>query len=392
MNDYVADAVSPYLARMKPTGGPNVQAICPFHEDPSSSTPSFSMNMDNGLWQCFGCDKRGNLYQFLTAMNVPRAKIKKIVGPVRQRAKKVELDTKRKWKGRFRRKPFEGERVLPDGILGLYDYAPIKLLEAGFDENILRTIGVGFDKSLRRITFPIRDLYGSLVGISGRARDGVEPRYRVYEGGYKGHDGGWVPGDFGADFDELFPDYHINNRNFCWNAHRAWRYIENAPRNTPLIIVEGFKACMWVEQQGWPNVVALMGTSISGAQIDVVNHIADGHIVLLLDNGYGGMVGRWKVGQALRKSRSLITVASLPEDVDQPDDGSQETLARSIENPRRYERWLTETWRTWCQETGVHVDRPLDAHRVAEVAEVDDFGTGPATTKFLRQGKLAFPS
>ena len=61
MNEQVMDAVAPYLLRVKKSGGPNIQAICPFHEDEHRSTPSFSVNTDNGLWQCFGCGEAGDV-------------------------------------------------------------------------------------------------------------------------------------------------------------------------------------------------------------------------------------------------------------------------------------------------------------------------------------------
>jgi DNA primase len=35
---------------------------CPFHED---SEPSFSVNVETNLWQCFGCGKGGDAIRFI---------------------------------------------------------------------------------------------------------------------------------------------------------------------------------------------------------------------------------------------------------------------------------------------------------------------------------------
>jgi len=38
--------------------GVNALLLCPFHQE---STPSFSIHLNDGLWQCFGCGERGGL-------------------------------------------------------------------------------------------------------------------------------------------------------------------------------------------------------------------------------------------------------------------------------------------------------------------------------------------
>ena len=45
----------------------------------------------------------------------------------------------------------------------------------GSDEVLLQKMDIGFDKEYERITFPIRDIYGNLVGINGRTVTGAFP-------------------------------------------------------------------------------------------------------------------------------------------------------------------------------------------------------------------------
>ena len=47
------------------------KVICPFHDD---HHPSFSMNLDTGLYFCHGCNKEGNAYQFAAEKNHPNPK------------------------------------------------------------------------------------------------------------------------------------------------------------------------------------------------------------------------------------------------------------------------------------------------------------------------------
>ena len=42
--------------------GKGYKGLCPFHED---KTPSLSVNPETNLWNCFGCDKGGDVIRFV---------------------------------------------------------------------------------------------------------------------------------------------------------------------------------------------------------------------------------------------------------------------------------------------------------------------------------------
>lgn len=52
------------LGELKPGTNGNHLALCPFHED---SDPSLSVNLQTGLYLCFGCQAKGNVFDFYRA-------------------------------------------------------------------------------------------------------------------------------------------------------------------------------------------------------------------------------------------------------------------------------------------------------------------------------------
>ncbi len=52
---------SKYLPNIKPIGGGEFQAVCPFHDD---KDPSFNFNGQTGRYFCHGCGKKGDLFHF----------------------------------------------------------------------------------------------------------------------------------------------------------------------------------------------------------------------------------------------------------------------------------------------------------------------------------------
>ena len=51
-----------FQGKLKRSGRDTLLGICPFHED---HAPSFSISKSKNLWHCFGCQRGGNVIQFL---------------------------------------------------------------------------------------------------------------------------------------------------------------------------------------------------------------------------------------------------------------------------------------------------------------------------------------
>lgn len=49
------------VSSLKVNGKPEALGLCPFHDDQS---PSFSVNIESGLFRCFSCNAKGDIFGF----------------------------------------------------------------------------------------------------------------------------------------------------------------------------------------------------------------------------------------------------------------------------------------------------------------------------------------
>jgi len=145
-------------------------------------------------------------------------------------------------------------------VLGPVDHRHPYLSQRGIDGQTAECFQAGFYGGVgmmhKRVVIAIHNQRGQLVAYVGRAIDGREPRYKFPPGFQKSL--------------ELF------------NLHRALR-----SKSPQVIVVEGFFDCMRVHQAGFPSVVALMGASLSRAQLQLLlDHFEQ--VVLMLDGDETG--------------------------------------------------------------------------------------------------------
>lgn len=285
-----------------------IAAACPFHKDGQETHPSFWINRTVGNWGCFSCTAQGgSLKWLLRKLGISNKGIEAQLEEAEKEGKQLrEIDKLAKKKKA--RKEFKGEFILPEALLGVYDWLPTKLVEEGFTQETLLQHDIGFDQENERITFPIRDLFGNLIGISGRAIVPFNlPRYLVYSGKriVKGKE---VPGELG----EWYSDYSNEGmRNHLWGMHEIYEDIFNST-DGQLIIVEGYKARMWLVQHGWLNTVALMGSRMSATQERIVRKLGC-ETFIFLDNDRAGREGTRKICQRLGISTFPVYKCNYPE-------------------------------------------------------------------------------
>jgi len=159
-----------------------------------------------------------------------------------------------------------------------------------------------------RIAIPIHNPEGQVVAYAGRwpgePPEGI-PKYKLPQGFRKSL--------------ELF------------NIDRA---IKEPPEN-PLVIVEGFFGAMTLYQHGCRKVVALMGSTMSAAQEELIRKYTNGesHVIVMLDEDEAGRTGREDI--AVRLSRFLfVKVHAFAEEGRQPESLSAEEVAQLFGGPQ----------------------------------------------------------
>jgi DNA primase len=317
---------------------------CPFHKGGNESKPSFSINVDLGIFNCFTCKESGGIPKLLHLLGLSRdqvdAEIKDIKADLEDNRNRLAWKRRAQWR---MADPFQAETILDEVTIRPYHLCPTKLVEHGFDPRWLQYMEVGFDRVNNRITYPIRDLYSNLSGVvGGSALAGQWPKYKVYEGRREDPiSKRIIPCDYGPEFDEKYPNYQFHNHYHIWNYDRVYpRLFFTKEEDQALIVVEGFKACLWLLQNGYWNTVALMGSSMSDRQFDLLQRLRV-NIILFLDNDDAGVKGTIKAGRKLHMINPGVRVAQYP-DVDeaQPDDLSLAELGSAITGSMTYPEYV----------------------------------------------------
>lgn len=310
-----------YLLKVKKSGPENIMAKCPFHAGKhghEEQNPSFTMSLTQGLYYCFSCHERGNLITFLRNIGVPRIAIERQYKYVIE-----EVQRRSPQRAQPLQKLALGNQPLPESLLGVLDKCPTDLINEGYDEELLQRLDVGFDDLHMRITYPLRDLQGTLIGISGRAVNDQRPRYKVYDTEYR---------------DWELPIHKTFKSHVLWNGHLVYPQAFFA-NQLPLVVVEGFKACMSVIQAGYPNVVAILGSMLSKQQQWQIERLAS-EVFLFLDNNKAGFHGTVWAGMDLGVPTRLV---SYPDDREQPSDLTKEEIQLALTEVTDFHKWLLTT-------------------------------------------------
>lgn len=345
MRDVIIDIVTRYVdPKIRRAGQGNISVKCPFHTV-KDGTP-FSVSVETGVFHCFTCHVAGTIPTMLAMLGVPQDVIEAELGPIRQAIKTALEDRKQNRIAQyFIDNPFRAKNILSEAIIAAYDWCPTPLIESGFDVSWLRYLQVGVDMRNRRITYPVRDIYGNLAGfVGGRTDKSQEPKYRVYAGQQKAYDGTTISSDYGPWFDEDYPGYEFKSHDYLWNYDKVYPRLLFGKEPEPLIVVEGFKACMWMLQCGFRNTVALMGSSMSFRQKELLLRV-DARIILFLDNNEAGQLGTYKIGNTLQQAVPTVWVAKYPPGAGstcQPDDLESELARDAVTNADQFRNWKRE--------------------------------------------------
>jgi DNA primase len=251
--------------------GQNLVGCCPIHG--GSNPRQFSVNLEKNIYNCFGdCGGGGNILDLvagLEGVSVREAGLKlKEWLPESEPLKEKKLKSKEvKRTEQADQAPIDDEPTNPPLTFTLKS---LKREHPFFEERAIsmETIlifGLGYcTKGMMkgRIVIPIHNELGDLVAYCGRA---VSEDQAEEEGKYK------LPPKF-------------TKKAVVYNLHRAKK------DQGPVVVVESFLSVFRLFQAGYLNVVALMGSSMSQEQEDLlVRHTGQkSQLILLFDNDESG--------------------------------------------------------------------------------------------------------
>lgn len=312
---HVESIVRPLLRNVRVSSG-ELQASCPFHRtsDPDNPSRTLFISLSLGVYHCWSCGASGSLAKFLHELGRPPEAISAALGGGLEEQLKHRLKSSQTTKEKFIHEELSSD-VLPESLLGVFDRAPKLLLEDGFTKETLRHFEVGYDRWNYRITYPVRAIDGRLLGIvGGQVYPEDNPKYLLYTKEFAT----WGLGERGP----------IERGETLWHAHRMYADRASSANNPPLVLVEGYKACMWVYQSGIPDVIALSGSKITFAQRTILGRMAQ-DVVLMLDGDEAGRAGARQIQQQLQRSGLRVHRIDLPDET-QPDDLEPDWLKETL--------------------------------------------------------------
>lgn len=309
----VRDAVAGHLKDMQ-DAGESIRATCPFCDH----RRTFLVSTTRGMFICFNerCNLKGGLPKLLHLLGMtPRQ--------VAAHVETIQLEEAPTF--RQRATALQQKVLLPEYFLGAYAYLPEPLSEAGFSRNILAEHQVGFDRVKSRITFPLRNHLGELIAVIGRSFPDRYPRYLVYEKEYRA----------------IVPGYRVKHRDHLYGIDTVYAANYMGGEQEPVVIVEGYKACLWLRQAGYANTVALQGSSMTPVQEIMLSRLG-GDKIVFLDNEPGKNYPDQKnrcASHSIAKRlsiNSISKIATYPRGAKgkSPDDLSRSELAEAVNNAR----------------------------------------------------------
>ena len=269
------------------SSGKSIQFCCPFHNE---RRPSFGIEINYpNRFNCFTCSVKGNIILLIQRL--------------------LHLDPLQAWhvasKYGYQSKDEKVESPIPvefkDIHLEKYKRLVSKIKFIRISKKTAEDWELGYDVLDNRVTFPIRDETGKLIGISGRTVINEEPRYKFLAGTLKG--------------DVLYGLHKVDTKG-C------------------LILVEGFMDVLKLYDLGVHNAIAIMGNMITKEQLSLLIAHTD-CVIVGLDNDKVGKESTYKIIKMLKGHVKLYVADQYPEGIKDPGDfKSKEQVLEWLKNRR----------------------------------------------------------
>jgi len=322
---------------LRRAGPGRYMGLCPFHEE---RTPSFSVDADKKVYHCFGCGASGDVFTFVReteglefggalewladryGVALERSAEDPQAAARREKRDRLYALLERTaayyervlWEAPEAKaaRSYLAERGLREDVLRRYrvGWAPspwdrvfTASRRAGFaDDELLgaglasrsRSSGQLYDRFRARITFPLADKRGRVIGFGARTLSSGSsgPKYLNSPEGELYRKGAFL---FGLDL-----------------ARRS------ASSTHSVVVVEGYTDVLALSQIGLENVVGLMGTALTDMQVDelALTVGGDGMIHWALDADASGQEAVIRAGTLFERRKLPLRVIELPSGLD----------------------------------------------------------------------------
>ena len=307
--------------------GANYKGLCPFH---SEKTPSFMVNEEKQIFNCFGCGEKGDVIKFVESyQKVPfieaveslcneygiRMPEKSSSRPKIDYDKYYEINAKaarffynslgikgNKGIEYLAKRGLSKETITKWGL----GYAPdswnalVNHLrkENVYDEDMLK-LGLAssgkegiYDKFRDRVIFPIINTQGKVIGFGGRAVQDIKPKY----------------------LNSAESDIFLKKNNlFGLNLTR-----KEISDNDKVIMVEGYMDVISLYQSGVKNVAASLGTALTDNQAKLITRYTK-NVVLSYDSDSAGVAAALRGIDVMSKAGAKVKILRIDDGKD-PDD------------------------------------------------------------------------
>ena len=300
--------------------GDSLSGPCPIHK--GNNPTQFRVSTSKNVWNCFSeCKHGGNTLDFIARMenvSIHAAATMAIEWfsldheAMASNSGQEEEPQETKASGEAPRpkpasKPAKSEPNVPNKPLNFRLDKLVRdhsyLAERGLSLETIVDFGVGFCTKgvmAERIAIPIHNVSGEVMAYAGR-----------------------FPGDPGEDTPKYKLPQGFRKSQELFNLDRAIK----EPKEKPLILVEGFFDCMKLHQQGHRKVVALMGSTLSAVQEELIRKHTDraSQVIIMLDEDEAGRIGREDIAVRLAKF-VFVKVHTFGKEGSQPESLSKEDL------------------------------------------------------------------
>ncbi len=315
--------------------GANWMGLCPFHQEKS---PSFSVNAEEGLYYCFGCQKSGDAISFVR--DVEHVDFVEAVRRLADRAGVTITEDAAVTAERQRRNPLYDAMTRAvdfyhERLLGAPDGGPARdyLRSRGYDGEVVRSFQIGWapegwDALASHLKVPERVLTESGLGFvnrRGRRQDAFRGRviFPIFDPSGKAIAlGGRILPPRGASAVPEGPKYKNSQDGPIYSKRRTLYGLNWAKTDVvasgEVIVCEGYTDVIAFFQVGLPRAVATCGTALGEEHFRVLGNFAK-RMVLAYDADAAGEAGATRVYEWERHHSVDVAVAALPAGADPAD-------------------------------------------------------------------------